>query len=348
MNKILDLLHHIKNDESIDLNLHINSRVLIIDGINTFLRAFAAVNHLNQYNNHIGGITGFLTSIGYAVSNIKPTRIIIIFDGEDGSVNKRYLYPDYKKNRENAGMVNSKMHLNKSDENEAKITQISRLMDYLSFLPVTLICIDKYEADDIIGFTANYIHDNYKDSIITIMSSDRDFFQLINKRICVYSPTKKRTYFEKDVLEEFGVHPNNFLIYKTILGDTSDNVKGVHGIGEKKSISLFPELSNKKEMKLDDLVRLSENRIDENKLYGKVVSSKNHLKNVYQIMNLRNPNISEEVKEEVLASIYDDPFSLQRYDFLKLHRSDRLERSFNNPERYLENFSYLQVYKNEK
>jgi len=76
--------------------LHRNSRVLIVDSLNTFLRNFVAIHHLNPSGAHIGGLGGFLKSIGAAIRDIEPTRVILVFDGHGGSTNKRYLYPEYK------------------------------------------------------------------------------------------------------------------------------------------------------------------------------------------------------------------------------------------------------------
>ncbi len=79
--------------------LHKNSKVLIVDSLNTFLRSFVAIHHLNPQGNHIGGLTGFLKSIGAVIRQLEPTRVILVFDGVGGSTNKRYLYPEYKTNR---------------------------------------------------------------------------------------------------------------------------------------------------------------------------------------------------------------------------------------------------------
>ena len=79
--------------------LHKNSKVLIVDSLNTFLRSFVAIHHMNTQGNHIGGLTGFLKSIGSVIRHVEPTRVILVFDGVGGSTNKRYLYPEYKANR---------------------------------------------------------------------------------------------------------------------------------------------------------------------------------------------------------------------------------------------------------
>ena len=87
------MLDNIK--QSKDEPLHLNSKVLLIDSMNTFLRSFAMINHMNPNGAHIGGLTGFLKSIGFAIRHIKPTRVILVFDGIGSTTNKKNLFPVY-------------------------------------------------------------------------------------------------------------------------------------------------------------------------------------------------------------------------------------------------------------
>ena len=82
---ILDNLHEGSNLEP----LHLNSRVLLIDSMNTFLRSFAIIPAINPQGNHIGGLVGFMKSLGYAIKLIQPTRVILVFDGQGNITNRR-------------------------------------------------------------------------------------------------------------------------------------------------------------------------------------------------------------------------------------------------------------------
>ena len=84
----------------------INSRILILDGLNTFIRVFSAVPALNDDGDHIGGVTGFLRSIAANIRQHKPTRCVIVFDGKGGSRRRKDLYPEYKANRANKTAFN--------------------------------------------------------------------------------------------------------------------------------------------------------------------------------------------------------------------------------------------------
>ena len=89
-----------------------NDKVLIIDGLNTFIRVFSVIPTTNDDGIHVGGIVGFLKSVGYAIKMLAPTRTIIVFDGKGGSNRRRKLYPEYKAKR------TTKIRLNRVNEFE--------------------------------------------------------------------------------------------------------------------------------------------------------------------------------------------------------------------------------------
>ena len=209
------------------------SSILIIDGLNTFLRAFTMINHINPDGHHIGGLTGFLKSIGYAIRMADPTKVVIVFDGVGGSNARRNLFPAYKANRNANRMTNYSIFQSKSEEQESINNQMERLIQYLKCLPVTITSIDGLEADDIIGYLANKFQVHGDTQKVTIMSADKDFLQLVSDKVHCYSPVKKKIYTPKDVLEEFGVSSYNFLNYKVLMGDSSDNIPGITGLGPK-------------------------------------------------------------------------------------------------------------------
>ncbi len=92
-----------------------------------------------------------------------------------------------------------------------------------------------------------------------------------------YSPTKKKIYKPKDVLEEYGVTSQNFLNYKILMGDSSDNIPGITGLGPKKLLKLFPELNSDVNVTLDSIIERSAELINENKLYLSVVERRHQL-----------------------------------------------------------------------
>jgi len=344
MSNILDIFSKLQKEEK-PSNFHLNSRVLVIDGMNTFLRSFSVVNRMNLAGHEIGGIVGFLKSIGYAIKFLNPTRVVIVFDGEGGSANRKYLYPNYKSNRSTNRIMNSTLFSSIQEEDDSKYSQIVRLVDYLAYLPVLTFSIENLEADDIIGYLSSYVYSTYTDSEMYIMSSDNDFMQLVNDRVKVYSPTKKKIYQVESVLSEFKVHPNNFLLYKSLIGDKSDNVPGVHGIGETNAPKLFEFLQHEEPKKLDDLYYNCENSSKKTILYQRVLNTKKDIEIFYNIMDLKNPNISDANKENIVEKYQNGICDFKKYEFLKLFKYDKMGDAIPNLENWVNLFSSLNNYK---
>ena len=310
------------------------SSILIIDGLNTFLRSFTMINHLNPDGHHIGGLTGFLKSIGYAIRMSDPTKVVVIFDGIGGSNARRNLYPEYKANRNSSRITNHNIFSSKDEESESINNQISRLIQYLQCLPVTVISIDGLEADDIIGYLANKFQAHDETQKVTIMSADKDFLQLVSDKVHCYSPTKKKIYTPKDVLEEYGVSSSNFLNYKILMGDTSDNIPGITGLGPKKLIKLFPELISNIKVELDEIISSSADKVDENKLYLSVVERRRQLLINQQLMSLNGSFLSPENKQ-LVKDAFNNSYELNIPIFLQLYHNDKLGESIPNTSSWL-------------
>ena len=310
------------------------SSILIIDGLNTFLRSFTMINHLNPDGHHIGGLTGFLKSIGYAIRMSDPTKVVVIFDGIGGSNARRNLYPEYKANRNSSRITNHNIFSSKDEESESINNQISRLVQYLQCLPVTVISIDGLEADDIIGYLTNKFQAHNETQKVTIMSADKDFLQLVSDKVHCYSPTKKKIYTPKDVLEEFGVSSSNFLNYKILMGDTSDNIPGITGLGPKKLVKLFPELIGNTKIELDEIISSSADKVDENKLYLSVVERRHQLLINQQLMSLNGSFLSPENKQ-LVKDAFNNSYELNIPIFLQLYHNDKLGESIPNTSSWL-------------
>jgi 5'-3' exonuclease len=337
------LLNNIKENTTTE-SLHLNSRVLLVDSMNTFMRSFAVINSMNTQGTHVGGMIGFLRSLAYVVNLVQPTRVICIFDGEGNTTNRKNLYSDYKGNRKLKRITNWSSFDDLADESASMSQQMLRLIDYLQQLPVNIITRDKLEADDIIGYLAP------KFDQTVIMSADQDFLQLCSDNVQVYSPIKKKFYGPKEVFDEYGLWPQNFINYKTLMGDTSDNLPGVKGLGPKKLFKLFPELVGDKKITLKEIIQKGLDKHEENGIYGNVYNFRKQLEINYSLMSLENPNIPDYdigVLENLLKA---EPYELNQARFLQLHSSDLLERQISpNVEFWLSsNFLYLTKYKHKK
>jgi 5'-3' exonuclease len=338
-----DLLNNIKEDSQSEA-LHLNSRVLLVDSMNTFLRSFAVINSTNTQGTHVGGMIGFLRSLAYVVNLVQPTRVICVFDGEGNTTNRKHLYADYKGNRKLKRVTNWSSFDNLEEESASLSQQMLRLIDYLKTLPISIITRDKLEADDLIG----YLAPRFDSSII--MSADQDFLQLCSDTVQVYSPIKKKFYGPKEVFDEYGLWPQNFINYKVLMGDSSDNLPGVKGLGPKKLYKLFPEITGDRKVTLQEIIQKGHDKHEENGIYGNVYLFRKQLEINEQLMSLENPNIPDYDTEVLENLLLEDPYTLNQARFLQLHKSDLLERQISpNIEFWIQNnFSYLTNYKHKK
>ena len=307
-----------------------NDKVLIIDGLNTFIRVFSVIPTTNEDGIHIGGIVGFLRSIGYAINMIRPTRTIIVFDGKGGSNRRRKIYPEYKQNRRTKYRVNrSNSFASQDDEKMNMIMQIQRVVEYLDNLPVTVLSYDNIEADDTIGYVCRQV---LTDSQITIMSTDKDFLQLANGRIKIWSPTKKKMYDENSVLEEYGISSHNYIWYRVLDGDKSDNISGVRGLGLKTIQKKLPFLSENRIVEMDEVL----NELPEHK---------DTIELNYKLMQLSDVDISASTKTKIVDRINEPINRLVKFQFEKMFLEDKLFTALPNVNSWLlTNFNQLNRY----
>lgn len=296
---------------------------------------------MNPRGHHIGGLTGYLKSIGYAIRLVKPTRVILVFDGLGGSTAKRNLYPDYKANRKLNRITNWEGFEDKDEESEAITNQIIRLITYLKLLPVDLLIVDKVEADDVIGYLSKKLEEE-----VYIYSSDNDYLQLVSDKVTLYSPIKKKFYRPDTIKEELGISPLNYLNYKILAGDSSDNVPGIKGLQMKKILKLYPELKEDTRYSLPDVLTFSREREKSNKLYTQVLLYEKQLQINQILMNLHEPVLSPGNIEEIDEVVNNPSKTFNMGDFLLLYRDDLLEGAISNPTMWLhDTFNYLTAYK---
>jgi DNA polymerase-1 len=251
------------------------------------------------------------------------------------------LYPDYKGNRKLKRITNFDGFSDQEEESESIENQLLRLVEYLQCLPLDMVAIDRVEADDTIGYLATKFQEN---NDVVIMSSDQDFLQLVNDKITIYSPTKKKFYDSAKILEEYKVTPQNYLQMKILLGDSSDNVPGVPKLGPKKLIKNFPELQESTVVSLKDILEKSNNT--EGIMYESVSMFQHQLKINEKLMDLHNPHLSSMMILELEDLISQPKSTMDKSKFLTMYQQDLLGNSIPNVENWLVNvFTHLIVSK---
>mgnify|MGYP000951202003 FL=1 len=251
------LLNEVETEHESNAQRVRNGRVLIIDGLNTFIRSWTTNPTMNEDGDHTGGVIGSLNSIGYQIRQFNPTRVILTFDGKGGSKGRKELFEGYKADRgKNRFRVNRQYPemMTEEDEQISMKRQFVWLVDLLDSLPITTMIYDGIEADDVIGHIAKHVLGEEDECYI--VSTDKDFLQLVDEKTKVFSPTKKKLYNRELVKEEWGIYPQNLLLFRTLDGDNSDNVPGVKGCGLKTVLKRFPELSEDREITFDELFQI--------------------------------------------------------------------------------------------
>jgi len=341
--EIFKLLGDIQEDQEI-LTPNRHERVLILDGLNLFFRNFAMMNMINPDGVHIGGLGGFFRSLGAMIKQTNPTSVYVVFDGVGSTVNRKNLLSEYKGTRNIQRITNWEIFDNIEEEHDSKIDQIVRIIQYLKLLPIKTTILDKVEADDVIAVLAEKLVEKYN-STCFIVSSDKDFLQLVTNKIIVYSPIEKVYYTPEAVEKKFGLLPSNFILYKTLLGDSSDNVRGIKGLGAKGIFKKFPELITQK-LTLDDIFDICATKFKEHIIYSRIIQEKSRIEINYKVMDLSIPLIDDKGKKHVSDLIDDDLPDLNSEMFISLYNEDRLGGMIRNVDMWLKDiFSKFPIYK---
>ena len=216
-------------------------KLVLIDGNSIMNRAFYGIMGSKMLTTKDGKYTnavyGFLAILFNIIDDIKPEYIAVAFDLK-GKLKRKELFEGYKANRH--GMP------------DELAEQMPVIKDVLRAMNIDIIEKEGYEGDDILGTLAKY---GEKQGLeVTILSGDRDTFQLASDNITIRIPrtkagkTETENYNRAKVLEEYGLEPVQLIEVKALQGDTSDNIPGVPGIGPKTAVSLIQKYHSVKEL----------------------------------------------------------------------------------------------------
>ena len=335
-----NLLKLLNDTEENDTGSSEGTRTLLIDGLNLFFRNFAMMNMVNPSGIHIGGLGGFFRSLGAEIRRTQPDQVYVVFDGASSTTNRKNIISEYKSGREDQRVTNWEVFDSLDDEHDSKVDQIVRVIHYLKTLPVKTVILDKVEADDIIAYLCDKLP-NHPDDKIFIVSSDKDFLQLVNKNVIVYRPMEKKYYTEEVFRAKYKMSPQNFILHKTLLGDNSDKIKGVKGLGEKGLLKKFPELSERN-LTFDDIFEICEKKFKDHVVYARIIQGVDDLEKNYKVMDLSNPMIDENEKKYLEEGAKSKELNYIPEQFISLYNEDQLGGMIRNLDYWLkENFERL-------
>ncbi len=299
-----------------------NKRVLIVDALNMYIRAYIVDPSLSRHGQPIGGLKGSLKILQKLVRTTKPDNIIISWDGPDGSRKRKTMDKNYKSGRKPIRLNRAFHNLTEDEEIQNKIWQQSRLIEYLNQMPIVQTMIEQVEADDVISYVCNLKHYDGWQKII--VSNDKDFMQLCDEETVLWRPIKDEFLNTNRIIEQTGVHPTNMALARAIIGDTSDNLPGVKGVGFGTVSKRLQFLSEDKTFTIDDVIDHCEQQLQENKLkvFNNIVDSKELIEHNYKMMQLYSPQMSIQSKMVVKDSVENFDFTFNKTGILKMMIDD--------------------------
>ena len=222
-------------------------KFIIIDGSSIFYRSFYAMPNLTAPSGEpTGAITGFANVLVKILREFNPTYAAIALDTSRKTF-RTEIFSDYKGGR--------------AKTPDELISQLALLDEFAEVMGIKTLAAENFEADDIIGTLAAQASESFS---VDIVSGDRDTFQLINKntRVLFAKNTNLEIYDEEKFIAEFGFQPARLVDYKGLSGDTSDNIPGVFGIGEKTAKKLLQEFGTLENI-LDNAEKISSKKFRE-------------------------------------------------------------------------------------
>tara|TARA_R100000458_G_C8273133_1_gene247968 strand:- start:680 stop:1654 length:975 start_codon:yes stop_codon:yes gene_type:complete len=297
-------------------------RVLIIDQLNLFFRNYIVNPSLSANGAPIGGLKGCFQSIQKICRESKPDLIIVCWDGEGGSAKRKLMKKDYKDGRKPIRLNRGIRNMSESQEIENKIWQQSRLIEYYNQVPIIQLMFKSTEADDIIAYVTQL--KSLENAEKLIVSSDKDFFQLLGTKTVQYRPIQKEVLNENKILNKFNIHPANFAMARAMEGDKSDNIEGIEGLGLKTIAKRFPFLKQKKSVTFDELLGHCRDSLEQSsvKAYQKVLENEETLRRNYKMMQLYAPILDPAMKKTIRETIENPDLSFNKTELIKMMLKD--------------------------
>ena len=277
--------------------------ILVIDGLNVFFRHWAANPSMDENGEHVGGIVGFLKGIQLLCERYRPSNVIVTWEG-GGSSRRRAIDSNYKNGRKPAKL--NRFYEEIPDTVENRNSQVALLVSLLRKAGVRQVYVSDCEADDLIAYIVNV---TLKSHPVVIVSTDKDFFQLIDDRVRVWSPGSKREWSVSSVVERYAIHPENFCLARCFIGDASDGLKGAPGVGFKSLVKRFPQFTHSDNLDINDIVTECRNLREQSrlKLYDSIISCEDQIRKNWKLMYLGQGKLSASRIEKIDSAMLRHP-----------------------------------------
>ena len=297
-------------------------RVLIVDALNAYLRAYIVDPSLSTNGQPIGGLKGFIKILQKLVRETKPDNIIIAWDGPDGSRKRKTMDKNYKAGRKPIRLNRAIRNLTEDEELANKMWQQKRIIEYMNEMPIIQVLIPQIEADDIISYVTQMQHYDGWQKII--VSNDRDFMQLCDDETVLWRPTANEMLNTKRIVETTGVHPRNMALARAMAGDASDNLPGIKGAGLKTIQKRLPFLSEDKDYNIPDVLDycVKSTKGSRVQFYNNVIENKKLVEHNYKMMQLYAPQMSVQAKQFTQEAVENFECDFNRTELIRMMRED--------------------------
>lgn len=284
------------------LNKKTKRPYVIIDGLNCFIRHYLVNETLNANSEPIGGVVGFLKFVDYITRISTPAKVFVVWEAGGGSARRRSIYKEYKKDsgkikelkKLNNGTASIKDHL--ASNLECKVKQLSLIYRLLKNTPICQVFVSGTECDDIIAYLVKQqFGTDPTDKIV--VSSDKDFYQLLEDRsVRIYDPGKRTLLTGDWVFKQYNIAPRNFCLARALSGDKSDHLKGVPGVGLKTVAKRFPEISDRtRDLTVDDILKICDEQMAskaKQKVFQQVKEAEDIIRRNWKLMFLSSNMLS--------------------------------------------------------
>jgi len=289
--------------------------ILIIDALNLFLRNFTVNPTMSDKGLHVGGFIGFLKSLAILCDRVRPSDVIVVWEG-GGSPRRRAIFKDYKQNRRPV-KLNRFYGDEIPDTTDNRDKQVLLTINTLKKTSIKQLYISDCEADDVIGYITRH---KFPDSRYVIASSDKDFYQLLNKRVIQWSPGQKQYITPKTLIEKFGISATNFCTARSFIGDPSDGLDGVSRAGFPSLSKRFPALAENKFISVEDLIEDAKYASETKtlKLFDNMISGEKIAKRNWKLMYLDMIGLSASQIQKIDYSLDDLQYNNDKIGLIKM------------------------------
>lgn len=268
---------------------------------------------MSSHGYQVGGIVGFLKTLHKVINDTHPKAIYVAWES-GGSSRRRSLFSEYKANRK-PEKLNRFYEDDIPDTEENKSQQIRTLAKLLKLLPVCQVYVPNCEGDDVIAFLAKRKFATAKKLIV---SSDKDFYQLLDDSIEIYNLHKKIIIKKEDVLKEYKITPQNFALAKAFCGDVSDNIPGIDGVGFKTLVKRIPLFGSERDILIDEVIDYCTVNQKKSGVYSRVLESIDLIKRNWQLVYLDSTMISASQISKIEFIVDNYKPSANKVEFMKL------------------------------